>query len=230
VYDNNELRSELRTAWGFAALIEFKGQRLLFDTGGDSPTLMDNMAEMGIDPTRIDQIVLSHAHGDHTGGLQGLLETETKPTVYLLPSFPARFKLGTAQYATVIEVNPGQRILEGIYSTGEMGSSIPEQALVIHSAKGLVVVTGCAHPGVVEMVEQAISLFDLPVYLVVGGFHLGDKSTVALRDIVQSFRTLGVEKVAPCHCSGETARSMFETEFGDDYIQAGVGTVIIIDP
>ena len=230
VYDNNSYDSRLRTAWGFSAFVEYHDHTLLFDTGGDGPTLLANMAALGIAPAQIESVVLSHIHGDHVGGLSGLLAAGARPTVYLPPSFPASFKREVAETTTVVEVAPGQRIAEGLFTTGEMGSGILEQALVIETARGLVVITGCAHPGVVQIVARAKELFGDQVYLVLGGFHLGGKRDAEIAAIVADFRRLGVEKVAPCHCTGDRAIAMFAAEYGDDFVQAGVGRVLVVVP
>jgi 7,8-dihydropterin-6-yl-methyl-4-(beta-D-ribofuranosyl)aminobenzene 5'-phosphate synthase len=226
VYDNNEFDQRMKSAWGFSALVEYHGHTLLFDTGGDGPTLMENMRILGIDPTRIESVVLSHAHSDHTGGLSTLLEYGARPTVYLPPSFSTSYKSQVSRKTEVVEVTPGLSIAEGIYTTGEMGRSIPEQALVIQTRQGLVIITGCAHPGIVEIVEQARKIFDGPVCLVMGGFHLGSKSNAEIDTILKDFRRLGVEQVAPCHCTGDLALSMFAAEYEDDFIKAGVGKII----
>jgi 7,8-dihydropterin-6-yl-methyl-4-(beta-D-ribofuranosyl)aminobenzene 5'-phosphate synthase len=226
VYDNNVFDQRLKTAWGFSALVEYHDHTLLFDTGGDGLMLMENMRILGIDPTRIESVVLSHIHGDHTAGLSALLEYGARPTVYLLPSFPASFKNRVSATSDVVEVTPGLSIAESIYTTGEMGTSIREQALVIQTNQGLVIITGCAHPGIVEIIEQAQEMFDGPVHLVLGGFHLGGKSKAEMHAIVKDFRRLGVEKVAPCHCSGENAMALFAAEYGEDFIKAGVGKII----
>jgi 7,8-dihydropterin-6-yl-methyl-4-(beta-D-ribofuranosyl)aminobenzene 5'-phosphate synthase len=68
-----------------------------------------------------------------------------------------------------------------------------------------------------------------PVYLVLGGFHLGNKSETEISAILADFRRLGVQKVAPCHCTGERAIAMFSAEYGQAFVQAGVGTVITLD-
>jgi glyoxylase-like metal-dependent hydrolase (beta-lactamase superfamily II) len=75
VYDNEVKNGKLKAGWGFSCLIETKGAlSILFDTGADSPTLLHNMKELGIDAKRVGKIVISHTHGDHTGGLRGMLE------------------------------------------------------------------------------------------------------------------------------------------------------------
>jgi 7,8-dihydropterin-6-yl-methyl-4-(beta-D-ribofuranosyl)aminobenzene 5'-phosphate synthase len=161
--------------------------------------------------------------------LTALLETGAKPPVYLLPSFPVSFKNQIEQSAQVSEVTPGQFLAEGIWSTGEMGGVIPEQALVVQTKQGLVVITGCAHPGIVAIAEQAQSMFAEPVRLVLGGFHLGSKSEAEIAAILEDFRRLKVEMVAPCHCTGESAIQMFATEYGKNFIRVGVGSLIRLE-
>ena len=128
----------------------------------------------------------------------------------------------------MIEVVPGQIVGDGILTTGEISGSIPEQALVIRTGEGLVIITGCAHPGVVRIIERAIDLTDDPVHLVLGGFHFGNKSETEVSTILADFQRLGVQKVAPCHCTGERAIAMFAVEYGPAFVQAGVGTVTIV--
>lgn len=233
IYDNYVHDSRLTTEWGFAALIEYGGERVLFDTGGDGPTLLGNAALLEINLTRIESVVLSHIHGDHTGGLEGLLDQvveEVRPTVYLLPSFPTPFKRSTARRTEVVEVNPGQSITDRIFTTGEIRGPVNEQALVIKTNLGLVIVTGCAHPGIVGIVSRAKELFEEEVYLVLGGFHLGGKPRAELESIVADFRRLGVQKASPTHCTGDEAIALFRAEYKGDFIQAGAGRVIVIEP
>jgi 7,8-dihydropterin-6-yl-methyl-4-(beta-D-ribofuranosyl)aminobenzene 5'-phosphate synthase len=227
VYDNNTYDPRLRTAWGFSCLIEYRGQVILFDTGGDAPKLLANMATLGIDPSEIEAVVLSHNHGDHTGGLSGLLPVAGDDlTVFVPHSFPARFKDAVRTRAQLVEVTKPREIGEEVYTTGELGTGIIEQSLVVNTDEGLVVVTGCAHPGIVEVVRKAKALSDDEVYVVLGGFHLGGKSRKEIEGIHSEFRRLGVQKVAPCHCTGEQAIRMFRQEYGGDFIQAGAGKVI----
>lgn len=213
----------LRTSWGFACVIETEEATVLFDTGDSAEILLDNMAKLGFDPQEIGVLVLSHLHVDHFGGLRGLLDSGARPVVYVPASFPAPFKDDIRAITDLVEVTGPMEILPGIHTTGELGSSIVEQALVVETERGLVVVTGCAHPGVVEMVRRAKEAVDGDVTLVMGGFHLGDASERQIDDIIADFRELGVQQVAPSHCTGDQARSMFAEAFGDDCTLAGVG-------
>ena len=223
VYDNTSLYPHLVSSWGFACLVD---DDLLFDTGGNSRTLLSNMVKMGIDPAGIRTVVLSHAHGDHTGGLGGLLGTGIRPTVYVPRSFPARFKADVHSLATLVEVRGPVEIRSGIHAIGEVGRGIAEQALAVETSQGLVVVTGCAHPGIVEMVGRAKESVGGEVYLVLGGFHLGGMSRRRIKRIIADFRQLGVQKVAPCHCTGDRAIRVFAEEYGPDFVKAGVGLVL----
>ncbi len=225
LYDNNAYDERLETAWGFACLVKGLEKTILFDTGGDSPTLLSNMRTLGIDPQDVEVVVISHIHGDHVGGLAGFLEENPAVTVYLPQSFPESIKETTRETgAELVEVHDAVEICQFVYSTGELGDWIKEQSLVIETARGLVVITGCAHPGVVNIVRQAKELVGDEVYLVLGGFHLGNTSTAEITGIVEDFQQLGVQKAAPCHCSGDEARRLFEEVYGEDFNPAGVGS------
>jgi 7,8-dihydropterin-6-yl-methyl-4-(beta-D-ribofuranosyl)aminobenzene 5'-phosphate synthase len=225
VYDNRTLDPDLSPAWGFSCLVS---DDLLFDTGGDGPRLLSNMERMGLDVGGIKSVVLSHAHGDHTGGLAGLLAVNKEITLYLPQSFPTRFKERVKARARVVEVHEPMEIAEGVYTTGEMRRGLVEQALVLVTNRGLVIITGCAHPGIVRIVERAKEIGRGEVYLVIGGFHLSVVSTRAVKGVIADFRRLGVQKVAPCHCTGKQAMNMFAAEYGDDSIEVGVGKVLEI--
>ena len=202
---------------------------MLFDTGGDAPTLLSNMKTLGFDPAEIDLVVLSHIHGDHVGGLGGILAANKRTTVYLPRSFPATFKTKVRASARLAEVSGSARIAEGIYTTGEMGRGIVEQSLVLVTEQGLVVITGCAHPGIVSIVAKAKEMVARKVYLVMGGFHLGGTGKRRIESIVEDFRRLGVEKVVPCHCSGDLARTVFERAYGEDCALVGVGASFALE-
>lgn len=229
VYENTLYEPGLTAGWGFSALIEYKDHTLLFDTGADGQALLNNMTALHINPLDIETVVLSHNHGDHTGGLKALLATGIQPEVYLLPSFPASLKQPLSKMTTVIEAAPDQPIIEGIFTTGEMGQNIPEQAIAIEIEQGLVILTGCAHPGIVAIIEHIKETSGKPICLVLGGFHLKDKTRAEIAAIIRDFRRLEVAHVGPCHCTGEQAITMFAEEYGENFVQIGTGTIIEIE-
>jgi len=229
IYDNYEHDPELKTGWGFSCLVQAGGKNILFDTGGDSATLLANMKVLEIDPKDINAIVLSHIHGDHTGGLPGILKMNSDLTVYLPKSFPGDFKKDVESYkAKVVEVGDPVKIAEGASSTGELGTFIKEQSLIVETSKGLVVITGCAHPGIVDIVRQAKKITGEEVYLVMGGFHLLNMGESGLKGVIEEFRALKVKKAAPSHCSGDKTRELFKEEYKEDFISNGVGKKIEI--
>jgi len=241
IYDNNPYKKELKTEWGFAAFITGTEKNILFDTGGGR-VLLDNMGKLAIEPNSVDVVVLSHIHGDHTGGLGGFLEKNSNVTVYLPVSFPKKFKDNVRDHgAKIVEIKPVKsktstsnevkeslKICENVYSTGQLGRLIKEQSLIIRTDKGLVVITGCAHPGIVNIVNTAKDLIKDDILLVMGGFHLEWATKGGIEKIISAFKQLPVRYVGPCHCSGHKARSLFEKHFGSKYINIGVGKVVTL--
>jgi len=187
VYDNEALRG-FRSGWGFSCYIKEKG--ILFDTGADLDNLMYNMEKLSIHPKEIKKIVLSHEHGDHTGGI-GIVEYCGDVEVFILRSFSKWFKERLASYPNVniVEVEEEETVCDDVFTTGELGLFTKEQSLIIETEKGVVVVTGCSHPGLESILAKAKKFGR--VYGVIGGFH--------------GFSKLGLLKemslIVPCHCT-----------------------------
>jgi len=216
LFDKYSSNSELTTGWGYSCLIQGAEKTILFDTG--SYTLfggsgaVKNCEMLNIDPKSIDVMFISHDHFDHTGGMLAFKEKNHKIISYIVPHSPVE-------------------ICRNVFSTGDMstGTEINENALIIKTVKGLVVITGCSHPGIVNIVQKAKSMFQKDeVYLVMGGFHLfeGRSNT---KNIALDLKKENVRKVAPSHCTGEGAESVFKEVFGTDYIPGDVGKPVIIE-
>lgn len=234
LYDNYLHDERLTSEWGFSALVEVDDRVLLFDTGG-SATLMGNMDLLGIDPKTIQAVILSHEHGDHTDGLLPFLAQADRPPVYLLPSFPARFKNAVAALTNVVQITDSLEIFPGIYTTGPVTGDVSEQALAIRADQGSVIITGCAHPGIARMVEQGRGTLQpgdevqyAPVALVVGGFHLASASPAQIERVIADLLSLNVQQVCPTHCTGDAAIAMFAEAFGEGLIPGGAGKVITL--
>ena len=156
VYNNVPYDKELTTAWGISCFVEGLEKIILFDTGGDDSILLDNMKKLEIDPTEINTVILSHIHADHIGGLWGLLEINSQIMVYFPESFPADIKNKAKSLCKeIVPVHKPIKICKQVWSTGELGRWIKEQSLIIDTKKGLVIITGCAHPGIVNIVTFA---------------------------------------------------------------------------
>ena len=183
VYDNEAKKVGLRAGWGFSAYIESQDvPPLLFDAGADSPTVLHNMKELNIDPASIETIVISHAHGDHTGGLSEILEINRNARLFL----PRSFK-GMPPGRKVTMVDHATEICANICSTGELEGI--EQSLALKTDKGIFVLTGCAHPAMINILNAASKFGRL--YGIAGGFH-------GFRDF-RLFESLA--QIYPCHCT-----------------------------
>ena len=208
VYDNCLSKPGLRTGWGFSSLIEVGGAPpLLFDTGADGAALLYNMKELGIDPGRIGIIVISHAHGDHTGGLSEILEVNKRATIYVPASTAARIP-----GRKVVSVSQPLQISSNVLSIGELKDI--EQSLAVKTSRGLVVVTGCSHPGVGAILDAASS--HGKIYGIIGGLH-------GFRDFS---RLDGLSLICPCHCTQH--KSELRHRFPKQYVGCGAGLELIL--
>lgn len=226
VYDSNACKEGMETGWGFSCVVSNGEKTILFDTGPGG-SLLENMERLAIGPESIDIVILSHIHGDHTGGLGSFLEKNCDVTVYLPKSFPKGFKDKVAGYgAKMVDVERSLEICENIYSTGEVGKLIKEQALVVGTEAGPILITGCAHPGIVKIVHAARELVDDDILLVMGGFHLEWATKGKIRRVISALRQSGVRYVGACHCCGDKSRRLFEEHFGEKFLNLGAGSVI----
>jgi len=224
VYDNYQVQEGLQAAHGFACVVREGGRTVLFDTGGSGQILLENMAGLGIGIADIDAVVLSHMHWDHIGGLDAVLAANPKVTVYVPMSFSSSFRRDVKRRArAVVETKVAQPVTNHLWTTDILERPLVEQALYVETAEGIVVVTGCAHPGVVELTRSAQRASGNPVHAVLGGFHMAGMSQAETGQVVDGLRDLRVRRVGPSHCSGDIARHAMREAFGDDYMDIGVG-------
>lgn len=150
------------------------------------------MKKMGVDPKEISIVFLSHVHSDHTGGLFEFLNINPNVKVYVPKSFPEKFKESIIKYgAEVIEIEKATKIGDNIYSTGELGTWIKEQSLVIESEGDIVIITGCAHPDITRIVENVKKNFGDRILLVIEGFHLVGKDAVDVMNVIINLKKKG---------------------------------------
>ncbi|MBN2231612.1 MAG: MBL fold metallo-hydrolase [Deltaproteobacteria bacterium] len=186
VYDNDIFdRSPGIPDHGFSCLVENGDAVVLFDTGAGGAILTKNMARLGIDPTRITAVVISHEHYDHHGGLPALLPALTDPLIYRLE--PGRYE---RQDVREIIVRAPMTIFPGIHSTGRLpGQPLDEQSLLLETDTGIVVLTGCSHPGVATILRAAAKRGKL--IGLIGGLHgFADLELLA-----------PLARIHPCHCT-----------------------------
>ncbi len=207
IYDNTVYKQGLKAGWGFSALIEKDNLKILFDTGANGTILLNNMENLNISPETIDEVFISHSHWDHTGGLSQFLKKNKSAKIYIPSSF--HFK---AKNREVIKVKEPFQIHEDIFSTGTLKHI--EQSMAIKTEKGLVVIAGCSHPGV-ENILDTVSQFGKP-YILIGGLH-GFREFDIIKDL---------EKVCVCHCT--QYQSEIKALYPEKWIEGGAGKVIEI--
>jgi 7,8-dihydropterin-6-yl-methyl-4-(beta-D-ribofuranosyl)aminobenzene 5'-phosphate synthase len=233
--------------WGFAALLEVDGRRILIDTGARPETVLKNIAEMRVDLSNVTELVLTHNHGDHTGGLLALRRAmmaknpESLSRVHvpagiftsrvdatgrelggLLPIKAEFEKLGGrfVEHSAPFELLPGVWLLGPVprvhpernwsstgrlqLSSGPVEDNVPEDtAIVINTAGGLVVISGCGHAGIVNTLEYARkAIADVPIEAAIGGFHLFGASDETLEWTGGRLKALGVRNLLGAHCTG----------------------------
>lgn len=188
VYDNESIHPMLKPDWGFAAVVDYRGKRILFDTGGNGSILLHNLLAMKIDPQTIDEIVISHPDFDHIGGLSHILNENERAKVHLPNSFRGVHYPNEIRHYKTAEV-----IYPGVFTTGELSSkSNPcqrEQSLAFQTSEGLVILVGCSHPGA-DAFMKSLERFGKP-FALIGGLHDFDR-----------LKALSVlEKICATHCT-----------------------------
>ena len=254
---------------GFAALIERdRGEPILFDTG-QGFTLLHNAARMKKELAAVSEVVISHGHYDHVGGLMPLLKDfggvevfthdgifasrhRVKDTGECYPigipfeksayeAAGATFNLSTA----FREISPGVMLTgevprvtafekgdQGLYcdcSGQELDATPDDQSLVIETDKGLVILLGCCHAGLVNTLEHiAYQIGRRDLYAVIGGTHLGFCGQEQLDKSIDALKKTGIRKLAVSHCTGFAAAARLSREFPKEFQVAMVGYTLEI--
>ena len=261
LYDAFGERADLRQDWGFAALVEHGDQRILFDTGNNAEFFRHNVEALEIDLSRLDAVVISHRHGDHTDGLRYILTLN--PAVQLIvaddeyfggptpkvffrnsvDSLPARMRYFNGSVPEVIphgtpwrhgnvirvpaemEVAPGMRVVANV-SRGESFRETPELSLIIDTPEGQIILVGCSHPGI-EQILESVQAQTRPVRLVLGGLHWVTLPGAEVERLSTSLRDdWKIGAIAPGHCTGELGFAALSRLFGARYLYAGVGVTL----
>ena len=230
IYDNYVHTEGMKADWGFSIMVSGLKKTVLFDTGMLPEVFESNFRQSGIDPSDIDAVAFSHEHLDHTGGMAAFLKMKTGIPVIMPDAFPADFKKSMADAGMKpLMVNGPAMICEHLYTSGVFKFYLAEQALVLDTKKGLVVMTGCSHPGIVDMLKDIKEKFNKTPYMVFGGFHLLNKTDSEMEKIIADMKSLGIVRCGATHCTGDHQIQLIRDAFGDGYFELGVGNVITIN-
>jgi 7,8-dihydropterin-6-yl-methyl-4-(beta-D-ribofuranosyl)aminobenzene 5'-phosphate synthase len=177
LFDNVPGREDLIPLWGFSCSVESGGTRWLFDTGSNGRVLLANAEKMGVDLSVVDALILSHPHWDHVGGVDSVLEVAPEVRLFVPDSLSKHWIADLRRMSGGVEVTgeAPRMLFDDVWSTGVMGE-IGEQSVVVATEKGPIVLTGCAHPGIVAITARAVEMTGRAPYLVMGGFHLLNSS------------------------------------------------------
>ena len=260
LYDAFSDSKEVTKDWGFSALIEHDGRRILFDTGNNASIFEHNVKALGVDLSKLDFVVISHRHSDHVTGLKYLLSVNPSVPIYVArepfgmfggvvpqvvfraaPSLPEKMRYFDATYPEnsptgnvfgagnfnlvdkLTEVVPGVFLVPTISKTpGTL--ELHELTLAIKGPQGLILVDGCSHAGVEEILQAATAI-DSRFHILFGGLHLVTTPEEQIDTLVANLKNKWkLEKIAPGHCTGETAFLRLQKAYAEDYYYAGAGT------
>jgi 7,8-dihydropterin-6-yl-methyl-4-(beta-D-ribofuranosyl)aminobenzene 5'-phosphate synthase len=238
--DNRSVSDSIYEDHGFSCLIESGGDKCLFDAGGSAQKILMNMDKLNVTCSEMKYVFISHIHNDHLSGLQAILNKCNIPPVLCMPfSYPQLMNEPPSDRADkdwqafldqykplvsdLIQTKESYKIGNIGYSTGVIENIHYEQSLIVPGSKGLVIVTGCSHSGILEIVKHAKTVMKQDVYIVLGGFHLMEVKTDEIRNIAGELRKL-TKLIGPCHCTGEEAMNIFQNVFKKDYVVIKAGT------
>ncbi|WP_345976322.1 MBL fold metallo-hydrolase [Sulfurimonas sp. HSL3-7] len=231
VFDNYLFLDGLKTLWGFSCYIETPKKTILFDTGSNGRVLLENMNKLNKSIKKIDTLFLSHHHWDHIGGVDSLIELNPNVDIIAPDSLSKRYVRDLRSMVRSVTVIGEKETLIGddLYSTGMMGDDITEQAIVIDSDAGLIIVTGCAHSGIVAIAAKAQAMLNKKIALLVGGFHLVQEEETQILNVIDELKKMKIDYLCPTHCSGERAIELFQETFSERCIKGGLGRVITME-
>ncbi|MBI5789481.1 MAG: MBL fold metallo-hydrolase [Candidatus Schekmanbacteria bacterium] len=252
--DRELLVKTCQPAWGLVILLEYDGRRILFNAGGDENVLRNNMEALKIDPQSLDAVVISHHHWEMVDGIGYLLRA--KPSLPVYTTEVVAEGLGKGEWAQnfinvpdLIALTPNILVMSlqsPRFEGGPMG--LQEVHIIVKTKDGLVILQGCGHPRIVNIMKKSIeSTGEKRVWLIAGGTRLlrpgkavkmpdGRVENIPqmtyyrdedYRKIADELLAAGVQKIIPTHCTLD-AEPILKEKFGDKYIYQTLGMTLEI--
>ena len=226
IFDNYNYDSNLHSLWGFSSLIETNdGETILFDTGSNGRVLLSNAKKMNIDFKKINTLFISHSHWDHIGGLDTIIEENPNITLIIPSSLSKHLQRdlkSLVKKVIIIDENFTQ-ISDTLYSTGLLGTQMPEQSLIIKQNNKIYLISGCSHAGIDTIANTAQTNLNLPIYYIIGGFHMMYKKREEIEKITQNLTT---KYITASHCTGDLGIKIIKEKYQENFIDGGVGKII----
>lgn len=225
--DDRQYEENLKTQRGLSIYVEVGDNFLLFDLGPSSEVLQYNSDKLDIGLDLIDATIISHAHSDHMGGLQLLGWASPFLKTYIpYDSMDSVGRMVKNNGLNPIEVIDWIKLWNNVYISKPIHGPPWEHFLVINTSKGIVVFSGCMHPGIDKVLDTIIKHLGSRVRGVIGGLHLENAPRKIVEDAVNKLmEKYAVDFIMPLHCSGELFRRMLRKNYNDKYIDAGAGFV-----
>ena len=212
LFDNHPICDECHSLWGFSAYL--KEYKLLFDTGSNGRVLLKNMQKLNINIDEIEYIFITHSHWDHIGGLDSIIELNPNITLFIPSSLSKHLikDLKSMVKNVIICTKKPMKLFDNLYTTGLLGSEMPEQSLII-DAKEPIVLSGCGHFGIENITQVAKEFLKKDILHIKGGFHLLNSDELKIAETVNKLKTMGVIYSEATHCTGLKAMNIFSREF-----------------
>ncbi|TFG26741.1 MAG: MBL fold metallo-hydrolase [Promethearchaeota archaeon] len=215
IYENSTIEEGFLSGYGLSILIynHFTEDYVLFDTGSNGEILLNNIQQFDISPLEIKKVVISHNHKEHVGGLDALYEANKDIEIYIPIENKILYQRKYSR-ANVIGVSEFLEIDSNIYSTGQLGTYLKEQALFLKTIDDeIIILVGCSHPGLDEITSMAKSI--APIKAIIGGFHN-----------LRNFTCLqNIKFIGACHCTQYL--DLVLERFPEQYNSMSVGKSLI---
>lgn len=260
----------LHTEHGLSVYVEVDGKHILFDTG-QSGNFIDNAKELNIDLKKLDYVIISHGHYDHSGGFERLVK-EINPNIKLYigngffnkkyslisednyeyignpfdGSFLKEKKIPT-EYINqdVINITENLSIFTNFNRKKEFENTnqdmylkengkykkdifLDEISMGIKTDKGLFVIVGCSHVGIVNILDTIIQRTNMDIYALIGGTHLIKEDDEKINKTIEYIKEKNIKLVGACHCTGKQGLTMLSQQLEENFINNNTGDTLKI--